>query len=365
MKRFTLIVCFILLALLLIPAVPVAATTTTTASGDVITSISPHVAYANGKTATYTITGNNFTTVSSGGEVWLEMSGENDIPATITSWSPSTIVCTMKISSGRARGSWNLVVHKTYVNGSVTDTNYIAKTSAFTVIDPITLTSIDPATGKLDDDNVAFTIVGTGLSDIEDVYLHNSDYKKNLTGDIASNTDTKIKGSFDLTDGEEDTYEVCVEDTNNIIDCDLSYEVTTNKFGKLDISSSPSGATIYLDNLANGTTPVILKNIPIGSHKIVLKMNGYQDWGKTVTIKDGETSEIDATLYAQATATPATPYPTAAATSQPTAARTTVRSTIKVPTTWADTPATTAASPVEPAFIIGAIGLAFIALRKP
>ena len=52
MKRFTRIGYCIFLALLLIAAVPRTAASTTTVAGDLITSISPAVGYANGDTET-------------------------------------------------------------------------------------------------------------------------------------------------------------------------------------------------------------------------------------------------------------------------------------------------------------------------
>jgi hypothetical protein len=369
MKRFTLIVCFILLALLLIAAVPVTATTTTsttTVNGDSITSIYPKVGYADGNTVTYTIKGVNFTTVE--GDVWLERSGESNIEASsITTWSGSsnTIVCKFKITSAKEKGAWNLVIRKTY--GS--DVDYIVKSGAFTIVTPITLTSISPSTGSSGDDDVDFTLVGTGFendeNEIEDVYLFNEDYDDNATADFDIDSSTKIKGSFDLEDVEDDKYDVCVEDSFETVFCDLTYTVNTLEYGSLDISSSPSGAAIYIDGIANGTTPNTVDDVVAGSHKITLKKSGYQDWGKIVSVTEDDTTEVDATLYAVATATPVqTTNPTAAATSRPTTARTTAKSTIKVPTTWADTPAPTTASPVDPVLIIGTAGLAFIALRK-
>ena len=87
-----------------------------------------------------------------------------------------------------------------------------------------------------------------------------------------------------------------------------------------------------------------------------------------VKVEEDETTEVDGTLYAAATttATPArtttqaTPRPTTA----PTPVRTTAERTVKIPTTLADTPSPTEESPADPAIIIGAVCLAFIALRK-
>jgi len=358
MKRFTFIVCFSLLLILLIMAVPVTASTSTTISSDKITAVSPSGG-PTGKTVSVTISGNNFT--ADYGTVRLEMSGEDDIDGTLSSWTVNSIECTFKLSTSRATGNWDLVVIKGL------DQTIIAKTDAFTITDKISLTSIDPKTGQMGND-VDFTLKGKNFDEdlIEQVYLYKKG-NRNITDDnVDVKSSTELKGTFDLDDAEEDTYDVCIEDKSGVVVCDLSFEVTTNEVGSIDFASNPSGATIYINNIANGTTPTTVDDLIAGSYKIVLKKSGYEDWGKIVTVEADETAEVDAKLYAATTAT-STTVPTTAqqATARPTTARTTAKSTIKVPTSWANTPTTTAASPVDPVIIIGTIGLAFLALRKP
>ena len=97
--------CLLLLALLLILAVPAAALPT-------ITNITPAVGYTDGKTITVTITGSNFGEEE--GDVWLEMSGEDDIDYySISTWSNTSIVCKFKIYSTTEPGDWDLVVAST------------------------------------------------------------------------------------------------------------------------------------------------------------------------------------------------------------------------------------------------------------
>ncbi len=358
MKRFVLIVCLILVVLFM--AVPVSALSTTTFPGDSISTISPKAAQK-GQTITVTITGMNFTTTQ--GSVWLERSGETDIEAqTPTSWTNgNTIVCKIKIPTSRETGKWNVVVQKGL------DSSKIVYTEGFTVTESMTLSSISPTTARADDDDVDFTLTGTNLDDVEEVFLFNSDYDDNITANnVDAESATKVKGTFDLTDAAEDTYDVCVEDSYGGTKCALSFKITTNKVGSIDIASSPSGASIFIDGIANGTTPTTVDDIIVGSHKVILRKTGYEEWGKTVTVTDGDTTEIDAKLYAAATATPATPVPTPIPTAVPKTTRTTVKSTLKVPTTYADIPTTTAASPLDPAIVIGAagLGIGLVALRR-
>ena len=174
------------------------------------------------------------------------------------------------------------------------------------------------------------------------LHLDNKAYDNITADDVDAVSATKVTGTFDLTDADDDTYDVCVKDSLGTVECGLSFDITTNEVGSIDISSNPSGASIYIDGTLKGTTPDTVDDLLVGSHKIVLKKSGDQDWGKMVTVEADDTVDVEANLYAVATA--ATPVPTTNPTTIPRTSRTTVKSTIKVPTTWADIP-TTAASP--------------------
>jgi hypothetical protein len=356
MKRFTLIVCISLL-LLLIAAAPVAALTTTTIGSDTISTVSPSAGSA-GTTIEVTITGGNFTSTT--GSVRLEKSGEDDIDGKVTSWSTTAnqIICSIKIPKASATGKWNVVVVKGYDGSSIVLTN------GFTVTQAMSLTSISPTSGRAGRD-IDYTITGSNLDDVAKVYLYNKNYD-NITDSSPDTEDTKVKGTFDLTDADEATYEVCLVDIYKAVKCGLEFDVGTNKKGSIDVSSSPSGASIFLDGIANGTTPATLDDVIVGSHKVILRKSGYEEWGKTVTVTDGDTTEVDAKLYAVSAATAEqtanpTPVPTT-----PRTTRTTVKSTIKVPTTYAEVPTTATASPLDPMIAIGAagIGIGLVMLRR-
>ena len=132
--------------------------------------------YTNGKSVTVTITGTNFSTTE--GDVWLEMSGEDDLEAKIVSWTDTTIVGKIRISTAEKTGDWDCCC----CPGRRRDGRR-RKTGAFTIVDKISLTSITPVSGQANDDDVDFTLAGTGLGDIEEVYLYNNDYDENITAD--------------------------------------------------------------------------------------------------------------------------------------------------------------------------------------
>ncbi|MCU0630630.1 MAG: PEGA domain-containing protein [Methanoregulaceae archaeon] len=74
--------------------------------------------------------------------------------------------------------------------------------------------------------------------------------------------------------------------------------------GSISVSSSPSGARIYLDGTDTGcTTPKTLNSISAGTHTVRCSLTGYTDQSQSVTVTAGHTSEIVMELSSPATAT--------------------------------------------------------------
>lgn len=322
-----------------------------------ITSISPAVGYTGG-TTTVTITGTNFNTSSV--QLKLTMTDESNITATISSHDSTTIVGKFTLSTSRTPGSWNVVV----VND---DGSEAVKTDAFSIRSAISLTSITPAHARANNDSVSFTLTGSGLSDIESVYLYNSDYSNITALDVSVDSSTQITGVFDLTDAEMATYRVYVMDSAGTrkYDSDVTFEVTTDSVGNIDLASSPSGASVYLDTVYMGVTPLTVDEQAVGSHKVILKYSGYTDYTRTVKVTSGGTTTVDAVLEAITTAPTTRSTPPPAPTTAQTLIKTTKARTVAVPTTWASTTtAPTQASPLEGAVIIGAIGIGIMAVQR-
>jgi len=79
------------------------------------------------------------------------------------------------------------------------------------------------------------------------------------------------------------TYSVSLEArdscTGNVNRADrLSYITVTATAGTLAISSNPPGATVYIDNVVKGITPVTLTDTATGSHTLLLRRSGYDDY---------------------------------------------------------------------------------------
>ena len=335
--------CILATVLLLSIAVPVAATPS-------ITSISPDYGYNSG-TVKVVIYGSDFNVTTSSGTVRLEKDGESDIKGTVKSVDESagTISATFPISDKEV-GDWDVVVRDK--NG---DESMLS--GGFTIYEAITLTSVSPESAQTNNDSAKVTVVGTGLSDIENMYLYNEEYD-NITADITSQTSTKIIGTFDLDNAELDNYEICVEDSVGTIKCDLDFEILTDEVGSIEVESSPSGAKVYLDSKYVGTTPYTIDDVELGSHKILISSTGYVDYSKLVTVKADSTVSVSADLNAITTIT--TRVTTVATTKTIPKA-----TTVKVPTSWPETgTATTQASPMEGMVVLGAIALGFVVLHR-
>ena len=72
----------------------------------------------------------------------------------------------------------------------------------------------------------------------------------------------------------------------------------TNK-GSIKVSANISGAQVMLGPTVIGLTydmPIVLKDLPPGQYKIVIRKDGYVTWDRLVTIKGGQVLEINATL---------------------------------------------------------------------
>jgi hypothetical protein len=68
--------------------------------------------------------------------------------------------------------------------------------------------------------------------------------------------------------------------------------------GTLQLTSSPSGAEIYLDNQYRGSTPSTITDVVFGNHTLEYRYPGYQRWSTSITVSSG-TSQFYASLTPQ------------------------------------------------------------------
>ena len=72
-------------------------------------------------------------------------------------------------------------------------------------------------------------------------------------------------------------------------------------FGSLIISGTPINADVTLDGKAVGQMPLKLGDILVGEHTVVVSKSGYESYTQSVTIAEGKTATINATLKKQIT----------------------------------------------------------------
>lgn len=65
--------------------------------------------------------------------------------------------------------------------------------------------------------------------------------------------------------------------------------------GTIQLTSSPSGAEIYLDHQFQGSTPSSIPNVVPGNHTLEFRYPGYQSWSDTISVPAG-TSHFFAAL---------------------------------------------------------------------
>ena len=68
-------------------------------------------------------------------------------------------------------------------------------------------------------------------------------------------------------------------------------------FGSVKVSSTPSGATIWLDGKnTRKTTPEILEELTPGKHNVKMVLDGYEDYTGSITVTSGKRTELSKTL---------------------------------------------------------------------
>lgn len=65
--------------------------------------------------------------------------------------------------------------------------------------------------------------------------------------------------------------------------------------GAVNLSSNPAGADVTVDGDFVGNSPASLKLAP-GKHTITVKMTGYKDWSREITVQAGSDVQLTANL---------------------------------------------------------------------
>jgi hypothetical protein len=66
--------------------------------------------------------------------------------------------------------------------------------------------------------------------------------------------------------------------------------------GSLTVTTTPSGAAVYIDGVQRGISPAVIPGLAAGSHTVLLKLNGYQDLSTPVSITAGTMNDYSTGL---------------------------------------------------------------------
>jgi hypothetical protein len=65
--------------------------------------------------------------------------------------------------------------------------------------------------------------------------------------------------------------------------------------GTVNVTSNPDGAEVYADGQFVGSCPAVLKLKP-GKHTVSVKLSGYRDWSREISVEPGSEVRLAATL---------------------------------------------------------------------
>jgi hypothetical protein len=68
------------------------------------------------------------------------------------------------------------------------------------------------------------------------------------------------------------------------------------RLGELEVTSEPSGAAVYLDQIEAGQTPLALPRVRSGRHQVRVARQGHENWEREVEIAAGRKVEVYAQL---------------------------------------------------------------------
>lgn len=67
-------------------------------------------------------------------------------------------------------------------------------------------------------------------------------------------------------------------------------------YGSLEVTSTPPNVKMYLDTTYAGVTPYSHDRVIASGHKVILQMDGYQEWTEDVVIRPGEKTTVSAVM---------------------------------------------------------------------
>lgn len=156
--------------------------------------------------------------------------------------------------------------------------NHVAQTGTVTVNDPDNTQTV-PVTLKPD-----FVEVTLKVDADAEIWVNNE--KKGMrswTGNLGKGT-----YKIECKQAGHETSMITKEITTDLDGQTINLPKPTPIYGSLNIESTPSFATVYIDGKMVGETPKFVKEILTGHHELRLTKDGYTDYTETITIVKGD-----------------------------------------------------------------------------
>jgi hypothetical protein len=121
----------------------------------------------------------------------------------------------------------------------------------------------------------------------------------NYTGETPKNISTVALGNHTIKLTLSDYFDV-IRNVSVSVGETCPLRVNLTGYGSLCISSNPSKAKVYLDDVYKGETALNISKVVVGTHTIKLTKWSYEDVEKMIHVSAGELIEEDVTLSIQA-----------------------------------------------------------------
>ncbi len=108
-----------------------------------------------------------------------------------------------------------------------------------------------------------------------------------VTTQVTAGTTHRVQVEYSGYDAWSAVYTAYSGQTTNIY---ASLTPTPQTTGYLKVTSSPSGADVYVDGSHRGYTPMTIGNLIVGAHTLELRLSGYQKYSETFQIYSGQTT---------------------------------------------------------------------------
>jgi len=118
---------------------------------------------------------------------------------------------------------------------------------------------------------------------IKIVNIEKGDVVEKVTEEIEGKLPQLLKG---MAESSREITRRIASGGEQIVTQQPGMEIAQKKYGSIIVESNPSGATVLIDNVKKGSTPLELNNIEVGTRKLKLIKTGYVTINKGIIINE-------------------------------------------------------------------------------